>query len=96
VSGTEKSIKGCEQPACLLTRELNSKLAIIAACCDVLIANAQATSESTKRLDLIRDAVKEMSEQLEHYQCGVLYGSRRERTETLYCLRQVSGRAQNA
>jgi hypothetical protein len=53
-------------------KESNGKLAINAACCDVLVANAQAASESTKRMDMIRDAVKEMAEQLQHYQCGVL------------------------
>jgi hypothetical protein len=76
VSGMEISTRVCEQPACLLVRELIGKLAIIAACCDLLGANAQATSESTRRLDLIRDAAKEMAERLQQYQCGVLEAAR--------------------
>jgi hypothetical protein len=72
----EKSTRVCEQPACLLVRELIGKLAIIAACCALMGANGQATSESTRRLDLIRDAAKEMAERLHQYQCGVLEAAR--------------------
>jgi hypothetical protein len=68
----EKSTDGFHEHSRLLARELIGKLAVISACCDLLGTNAQPSSESAKRLGLIREMVEEIAEGLQQHQCQVL------------------------
>ncbi len=76
MSEMEKSTRERYEPAYLLAHKLIDKLAIIVGNCDLLSAQAQASSECAKRLDLIRDVAKEIAKELQQDEYQLLEAAR--------------------
>ena len=54
---------------CILARELNNRLAVIAGHCEMLAEHAEADSECAKRVSLILEAVYSMAKRINGHDC---------------------------
>jgi hypothetical protein len=58
-----------DDPLCRLAHDLNSKLAVIFGCCDLLSDEVEAGSECAKRLAMIRRTAEDMARQIRLRSC---------------------------
>jgi hypothetical protein len=66
----EKNDVGKYEPSCTLAHRLTNKLAVIVGCCDLLQSETpDESSTCSRRLLTIREAAKEIAEELNQYQC---------------------------
>jgi hypothetical protein len=63
-------------PVCPLTHSLLGKLQVILGYCDLLVERHAQDSESSNRLQLIRQAVQSMGVELHDYQCELIVQQR--------------------
>jgi hypothetical protein len=72
----EKSDPRLIVPVCPLTHSLLGKLQVILGYCDLLVERHAQDSESSNRLQLIRQAVQSMGVELHDYQCELIVQQR--------------------
>jgi hypothetical protein len=72
----EKSNPRPIAPICPLTHSLLGKLQVILGYCDLLVERHSQDSESSNRLQLIRQAVQSMAAELHNYQCELIVQQR--------------------
>jgi hypothetical protein len=63
-------------PICPLTHSLLDKLQVILGYCDLLVERHAQDSESSNRLQLIRQSVQSMAAELHNYQCDLIVQQR--------------------
>jgi hypothetical protein len=63
-------------PVCPLAHSLLGKLQVILGYCDLLVERHAQDSESSNRLQLIRQAVQSMGVELHDYQCELIVQQR--------------------
>jgi hypothetical protein len=58
-----------DDPVCKLAHDLNSKLAVVLGCCDLLGDEVEAGSECARRLGMIRQAAQDMARAIRLRSC---------------------------